>query len=117
MDAKKAAATKLRNRPVLVRTNIVLDRALVEEVKRRTGAKSAREAVQIALERVGGKPDYSGLLELWKLDPIRPFYDPEDPMAEERAEVAGRAKASMVRETRAHYAVSGAKPKREPKRR
>lgn len=117
MNAKKAAASKSHHRPIRVRTNIVLDRELVEEVKRRTGAKSAREAVQFALERVGGKPDYSGLLELWKLDPIRTHYDPEDPMAEERVEVAGGAKVAMVRETRAHYATSGTKSRREPKRR
>jgi|JI7StandDraft_1071085.scaffolds.fasta_scaffold1097866_1 Arc/MetJ family transcription regulator len=105
-----SAPGKSRKRSNLVRTNIVIDRELVEEVKRRTGAKSAREAVQRALERAAAKPDYSGLLALRDLDPIRPFYDPKDPMAEERAEQA------MVREGKANYAVVPPARKRTAKK-
>lgn len=106
--SSKLIANKPKERSALVRTNIVLDRDLVDEVKRRTGAKSAREAVQHALERAAAKPDYSGLFALREMNPIRPFYDPKDPMAEERAEQL------MIRETAATY--SPARRKRMAKK-
>jgi Arc/MetJ family transcription regulator len=42
----------LRGRTVVGRTNIDIDDALVEKAKRLTGARSKREAVDIALRRL-----------------------------------------------------------------
>jgi Arc/MetJ family transcription regulator len=61
------------------RTNIDIDEALVEKAKRLTGAKSKREAVDIALRRLvqkgslyralrrlRGKLDWSGDIDSWR---------------------------------------------------
>ena len=102
----KSAGSKPRKRAAMVRTNIVIDRDLVERVKQRTGATSAREAVHRALEQAAARFTLEDLRALRDLNPLRPNYDPEDPMAEERAERAA------VAEQPAHYVVTKPEPKR-----
>lgn len=110
MNAKSSVRSKgstARVRSDLVRTNIVIDRELVEQVKKRTGATTAREAVQRALEQAAARLSVDDLRALRDLNPIRPNYDPKDPLAEDRA--AARA----VAEDRAVYVVE--KPARRRK--
>lgn len=87
MTAKTTAKSKpvpAKRRTALIRTNIVIDRDLVDAVKKRTGAKSAREAVQRALEQAAARFTLDDLRALRDLDAIRPGYDPKDPLAEDR---------------------------------
>jgi len=106
----KSPTAPARKKAQMVRTNIVIDRDLVERVKKRTGASSAREAVQRALEQVASRITVAELRALRDLNPIRPNYDPKDPMAEARAD------ARAVAEERAEYAVDEpAKPARPRK--
>ena len=82
--ATKARSGPMSKRPRLIRTNIVIDRALVDAVKERTGARTAREAVQRALEQAAARFTLADLQAMIDLDAIRPGYDPEDPTAEDR---------------------------------
>lgn len=103
-----AVASKRGNQ---VRTNIVIDRELVERVKKRTGAKTAREAVQRALEQAAGRFTLEDLRALRDLDAIRPGYDPKDPTAEDRFA------QSAVAEPRADYPAASSAPGAKRKRR
>lgn len=114
MTAKTTAKSKpvlAKKRTALIRTNIVIDRDLVEAVKKRTGATSAREAVQRALEQAAARFTLADLQALRDLDAIRPGYDPKDPTAEDRFA------QGAVAEPRADYPAAprarGAKRKRK----
>ena len=60
------------------RTNVVLDEKLVARVKKLSGAKSTREAVQLALEHYARSRDYSKVLALYGTGGIQKGYDPKD---------------------------------------
>ncbi len=47
-----------------MRTNVVIDEALVRKVMDLYGLKSKREAIDFALRRAAGKDRYSKMLEL-----------------------------------------------------
>lgn len=47
-----------------VRTNVVIDRELVEKAKAKARVRTAREAIHAALENYVKPYDYSGILEL-----------------------------------------------------
>lgn len=72
----KSRATASRKRD-LARTNIVLDRALVERVKKLSKARTTREAVQLALEHYAQSRDYSRVLALLGTGGVMPGYDPK----------------------------------------
>lgn len=113
MAARSTVKTKsvpAKKRTALIRTNIVIDRDLVEAVKQRTGAKSAREAVQRALEQAAARFTLEDLRALRDLDAIRPGYDPKDPTAEDRFA------QSAVAEPRADYPVAPRAPGTKRKR-
>jgi Arc/MetJ family transcription regulator len=104
----RSKASGARVRSDLVRTNIVIDRELVEQVKKRTGATTAREAVQRALEQAAARFTIEDLRALRDLNAIRPGYDPKDPTAEDRFAHSG------VAEPRVDYgAATGKKRKRK----
>lgn len=60
-----------------VRTNIVLDPDLIARVKRLARVKTAREAVQVALEHYARSRDYSRILELRGTGGLARGYDPK----------------------------------------
>ncbi len=60
-----------------IRTNIVLDDALVAQAMARAGVKTKKAAVEAALRAFVRKPDYSGLLALVGTGAIAPDYDPK----------------------------------------
>jgi Arc/MetJ family transcription regulator len=60
------------------RTNVVLDERLVAKVKRLSGAKTTREAVQLALEHYARSRDSSRILELYGAGGVSKGYDPKD---------------------------------------
>lgn len=60
-----------------IRTNIVLDERLVAKVKRLSGAKTTRDAVQLALEHYTRSRDYSELLSLYGTGGVTDGYDPK----------------------------------------
>lgn len=59
------------------RTNIVLDERLVAQVKRLSGAKTTREAVQLALDHYVRSRDYSRVLALYGSGGVTEGYDPK----------------------------------------
>ncbi|HKQ83753.1 MAG TPA: type II toxin-antitoxin system VapB family antitoxin [Steroidobacteraceae bacterium] len=59
------------------RTNVVLDAKLVAQVKRLSGAKTTREAIQLALEHYTRSRDYSRLLGLQGTGGVSEGYDPK----------------------------------------
>lgn len=59
------------------RTNIVLDERLVARVKRLSGAKTTREAVQLALDHYVRSRDYSRVLELYGSGGVAEGYNPK----------------------------------------
>jgi hypothetical protein len=74
-----------------MRTNIVIDPALVRRAMEKSGARSMRDAVEIALRNYVEKPDYAGLLALAGQDLLDPDYDPKaGPMPGGVAERTGR---------------------------
>ena len=70
--AKSAGAVK-----AAARTNIVLDERLVTRVKRLSGAKTTREAVQLALDHYIRSRDYSRVLALDGSGGVSDGYDPK----------------------------------------
>jgi hypothetical protein len=63
-----------------MRTNIELDDKLLAKAMKKTGARTKREAIHIALrELVREPPDYSGILGLFGKGVIDPDYDPKNP--------------------------------------
>jgi Arc/MetJ family transcription regulator len=60
------------------RTNIVLDERLVKRVKQLSGAKTTREAVQLALEHYARSRDYSRVLALYGTGGVSEGYDPKN---------------------------------------
>jgi Arc/MetJ family transcription regulator len=60
------------------RTNIVLDDRLVAQVKRLSGARTTREAVQLALEHYARSRDYSRVLALYGTGGVSKGYDPKN---------------------------------------
>ncbi len=50
----------------MVRTNVVVDETLVQEVKRRFGLKSKREAIDFALHAVLSDDDDEVITDPWK---------------------------------------------------
>lgn len=60
------------------RTNIVLDERLVARVKQLSGAKTTREAVQLALEHYTRSRDYSRVLTLYGTGGVAEGYDPKN---------------------------------------
>ena len=59
-----------------VRTNVVIDRELVEKAKAKAHVRTIREAVNAALAEFVKPYDYSGLLELRDTSCIAEDYDP-----------------------------------------
>ncbi len=59
------------------RTNIVLDAALVNRVKRLAKVRTTRDAVHIALEHYVRSRDYSALLALRGSGGVAAGYDPK----------------------------------------
>jgi Arc/MetJ family transcription regulator len=59
------------------RTNIVLDERLVAKVKRLSGARTTREAVQLALDHYVRSRDYSRVLALYGSGGVAEEYDPK----------------------------------------
>jgi len=59
------------------RTNIVLDARLVARVKRLAGAKTTREAVQVALDHYARSRDYSRIMSLYGTGGVAKGYDPK----------------------------------------
>lgn len=59
------------------RTNIVLDERLVARVKRLSGARTTREAVQLALDHYIRSRDYSRVLALYGSGGVDEEYDPK----------------------------------------
>jgi hypothetical protein len=51
--------------PRHTRTNVVLDRALVEKAKAKFGVRTAREAIHASMEEATRSYDYSGLIALY----------------------------------------------------
>jgi len=73
-SAAKSVATPTRSS---TRTNIVLDARLVTRVKRLSGTKTTREAVQIALDHYTRSRDYSRILSLYGTGGVAKGYDPK----------------------------------------
>lgn len=59
------------------RTNIVLDERLVARVKRLSGARTTRDAVQLALDHYVRSRDYSRVLALYGSGGVSEGYDPK----------------------------------------
>ena len=59
------------------RTNVVLDPSLVGRVKRIAKVKTAREAIQIALEHYTRSRDYSAVLALYGTGGVARGYNPK----------------------------------------
>jgi Arc/MetJ family transcription regulator len=59
-----------------VRTNVVIDRELVEKAKAKARVRTAREAIHAALENYVKPYDYSGILALRGTGCIAEDYDP-----------------------------------------
>jgi Arc/MetJ family transcription regulator len=59
-----------------VRTNVVIDRELVEKAKAKAHVRTTREAVNAALAEFVKPYDYSGLFALRGMDCIAEDYDP-----------------------------------------
>ncbi len=72
--AAKGIATPTKSS---ARTNIVLDAHLVARVKRLAGAKTTREAVQVALDHYARSRDYSRILSLYGTDGVAKGYNPK----------------------------------------
>lgn len=72
-----------------VRTNIVLRLDLVEKAKRKLHVRSAREAVNGALERLVNPRDYSGLLAMAGDAPVE-GYEPKTGYAKKSARALRR---------------------------
>lgn len=63
-----------------MRTNIDIDEKLLVKVMKKTGAKTKRDAVHIAMrELVKEPPDYSGILSMFGSGAVDPNYDPKNP--------------------------------------
>ena len=63
-----------------MRTSIEIDDELIACAMIKTGAKTKREAVQIALLKlVKGAPDYSGVLKMFGSGALTAGYDPKNP--------------------------------------
>ena len=78
MRARTAPETKRRGNKVAPgRTNIVLDPKLVARVKRLARVKTAREAVNVALEHYARSRDYSRVLALRGTGGVAHGYDPK----------------------------------------
>lgn len=76
--AKPAPRRKTPSTPKAgARTNIVLDERLVARVKRLSGARTTREAVQLALDHYVRSRDYSRVLELYGSGGVAEQYDPK----------------------------------------
>lgn len=60
------------------RTNIVLDRALIDKAKAKANVSTAREAVQVALQSFVASHDYSAVLDLIGSGAIDDDYDPKN---------------------------------------
>jgi Arc/MetJ family transcription regulator len=60
-----------------MRTNIVLDPALIARAMKKAGATTMRETIDIALREYVTKPDYDALLKLSGMGAIDPDYDPK----------------------------------------
>ena len=89
-----------------MRTNIVLDPALIARAMKKAGATTMRETIDIALREYVSKPDYDALLKLSRMGTIDPDYDPK----------AGDQPAVQVAEATATYR-SGKQVRRRPTRR
>lgn len=89
-----------------MRTNIVLDPALIARAMKKAGATTMRETIDIALREYVSKPDYDALLKLSGIGAIDPDYDPK----------AGDQPAMKVAEATATYR-SGKPVRRRPTRR
>jgi Arc/MetJ family transcription regulator len=89
-----------------MRTNIVLDPALIARAMRKAGATTMRETIDIALREYVSKPDYDALLKLSGMGAIDPDYDPK----------AGDQPAVQVAEATATYR-SDKRIRRQPTRR
>lgn len=76
--AKRTTRAKSAVNVRSARTNIVLDERLVARVKRLSGAKTTREAVQLALEHYTRSRDYSRVLSLYGAGGVANGYDPKD---------------------------------------
>lgn len=78
MRATTAASAKRRgSKASSGRTNIVLDPKLVARVKRLARVKTAREAVNVALEHYARSRDYSRVLALHGSGGVAQGYDPK----------------------------------------
>jgi hypothetical protein len=60
-----------------MRTNIVLDADLIAEAMKKSGARTMRETIDIALREYVTAPDYGTLLAMGGTDLIAPGYDPK----------------------------------------
>lgn len=73
-----AKQKKPRNsRTKAARTNIVLDGRLIARVKHLSGARTTREAVQLALDHYIRSRDYSRVLALYGTGGVAEGYDPK----------------------------------------
>jgi Arc/MetJ family transcription regulator len=63
--------------PLNVRTNIVLDEALIRHAMKKAGVRTKREAVESALRAFVREPDASALLALRGSGGVVPGYDPK----------------------------------------
>lgn len=59
------------------RTNIVLNPRLVNRVKKLAGAKTARQAIHVALEHYARSRDYSAVIALHGSSGVAKGYDPK----------------------------------------
>lgn len=60
-----------------IRTNIVLDDALVRRAMKKAGVRTKREAVESALRAFVREPDHSALLALRGSGGVAPGFDPK----------------------------------------
>jgi hypothetical protein len=60
-----------------MRTNVVLDPALIAAAMRKAGVATMRETIDLALREYVAAPDYAALLALGGSDLIAPGYDPK----------------------------------------
>ena len=74
---KTAARTIATPTKTSSRTNIVLNASLVARVKRLSGTRTTREAVQIALDHYARSRDYSRILSLHGSGGVAKGYDPK----------------------------------------
>ncbi len=74
-----------------MRTNIVLDPKLIARAMKKSGSRTMRETIDIALREYVSKPDYDALLKLAGAGTIDAAYDPKagDGLAAQVAESAG----------------------------